>query len=55
MMAKGKQWYRVYVEQVNATHVEVRADSEDEARERGYAKWQHDWANSRVSHAEEIE
>lgn len=40
--------FRVYVEQVNQTMIEVHAKDADEARDKGYAKWRRDYAHSRV-------
>jgi hypothetical protein len=50
----GKR-YIVYIEQVNQTYVEVNAETEAEAKEKGYAKWRREYAHSRVIAAEEIE
>lgn len=46
--------YRVYIEQVNQSFVEVIADSKDKARDKGYRKWRKYEAHSRVSFCEEI-
>jgi len=46
--------FRVYVEQVNQTYVEVAARSPSEAREKGYSKWRREDAHSRVSYVEEL-
>ena len=43
-----KHIYRVYVRQVNQTVVYVRAESKEEARELGYAKWRKNYAHSNV-------
>ena len=45
--------YVVYIEQVNQTFVEVTAENEEEAREKGYAKWRREEAHSRVMSVEE--
>lgn len=45
--------YIVYIEQVNQTYVEVEAKNEEEAREKGYAKWRREEAHSRVMSVEE--
>ena len=44
--------FRVYVEQINQTMVEVQAHDANEAREKGYAKWRRDHSHSRVSDVE---
>lgn len=46
---KKKQNYRVWIEQVNQTYVDVKATSSDEAREKGYRKWRREDAHSRIS------
>lgn len=46
--------FRVYVEQVNQTYVDVAAQSPSEARDKGYAKWRREDAHSRVSYIEEL-
>jgi hypothetical protein len=46
--------FRVYVEQVNQTCVDVAARSASEARDKGYAKWRREYAHSRVSYVEEL-
>jgi hypothetical protein len=40
--------YRVWVEQVNQTYVDVRAADEEDAREKGYRKWRRECAGARV-------
>ena len=40
--------YRVWIEQVNQTYVDVRALDEDDASERGYRKWRRECAGARV-------
>jgi hypothetical protein len=45
--------YIVYIEQVNQTFVEVAAENEEEAKEKGYAKWRREEAHSRVMSVEE--
>lgn len=47
--------YRVYVEQVNRTFVEVTARDEEEARAKGYAKWKREEARSYVTEVEECD
>ena len=54
-MKRDKKTHRVWIEQVNATYVDVKATSADEADEKGYAKWRRDEAHSRVSHIERID
>ena len=44
--------FRVYVEQVNQTMIEVRARDADEARAKGYAEWRREYAHSRVCSVE---
>jgi hypothetical protein len=51
---EGVRQFRVYVEQVNQTCVDVLARSEDEAYDKGYAKWRREYAHSRVSYVEEV-
>ena len=51
-MAKKK--YRVYISQVNRHVIEVVAESEEEASEKGYRKWRRDYAESTVDAVEEI-
>ncbi len=45
--------YIVYIGQVNQAAIEVKANSEEEAREKGYAKWRREWAHSSVMSIEE--
>jgi hypothetical protein len=45
--------YRVYVAQVNQTYVEVAAETPEDAREKGYAKWRKEESHSRVTWIEE--
>ena len=40
--------YRVYVQQVNQTYVEVKARDAQSAAEKGYAKWRSQEARSEV-------
>ena len=47
--------FRVYVEQVNQTFVEVEAKTAAEAEEKGYRKWRKDEAHSRVRGVEKID
>ena len=49
-----KKTYRVWIEQVNATCVDVKAISVDEAINKGYAKWRRGEGHSRVSVVERI-
>ena len=44
--------YRVWIEQVNQTFVDVYADSTEEAMERAYKKWRKEDARSRISYVE---
>ena len=46
---REKKTYRVWIEQINQTYVDVTATSPSEAREKGYAKWRREDAHSRVS------
>ena len=41
--------YRVWIEQVNQTYVDVRATDEEDAKERGYRYWRKHEAHSRVT------
>ncbi len=52
-MAK-KPNYRVFIEQVNQTYVEVSAKNREEAREKGYRKWRKEDGHSRVMSVAEI-
>lgn len=45
--------FRVYVEQVNQTYVEVSATDREEAEEKGYRLWRREYAHSRVRAVEE--
>ena len=47
--------FRVYIEQVNQTYVDVRARSPEQARAKGYAKWRREDAHSSVSYVEKQE
>ena len=40
--------YRVWIEQVNQTYVDVRAADEDDAIEKGYRKWRRECAGADV-------
>jgi hypothetical protein len=46
--------YRVWIDQVNQTYVDVKATSEEQARERGYAVWRKNYAYSRVTDARKV-
>jgi hypothetical protein len=46
--------FRVWIEQVNQTWVEVSALDEDEAREKGYRKWRKEDGHSRVTYVERV-
>jgi len=46
--------YRVWIEQVNQTYVDVEAESIEEAKEKAYRKWRREDGHSRVSWAEEV-
>ena len=50
-----KEIYRVWVNQVNQTYVDVEATSEEDAREKGYRKWRSDEGHSSVSCVERLE
>ena len=47
--------YLVYIAQVNQTVVEVIAENEEEASEKGYAQWRKEDAHSRVIAVEECD
>jgi hypothetical protein len=47
--------YRVWIEQVNQTFVDVDAKTPDEARDNGYRKWRKDEGHSRVIDVKRIE
>lgn len=49
-----KKRYRVWIEQVNGTYVDVEAKSPDEASEKGYKRWRRYDAHSRVSAVKEL-
>jgi hypothetical protein len=49
-----KKKFRVYIEQVNQTFVEVIASNSEEAEEIGYRKWRREDAHSRVLSVEEV-
>lgn len=53
--SKKQKKFRVWVRQVNSVCVDVDASSEDEAREKGYAKWRKEYAHSFVTCVEEQE
>lgn len=50
-----KNQYIVYIEQVNQTFVDVRAESKEEAREKALAIWRRDYACPRILSVEELE
>lgn len=52
-MGKRIRTFRVYVQQVNQTWVDVRAADEDEAAEKGYRKWRRTEGHSSVSSVDE--
>ena len=54
MKKKTEKTFRVYINQVNQTYVEVQAKNEDVARERGYAKWRRQEGHSSVMSVIEI-
>ena len=41
--------YRVWLEQVNQTYVDVRATDEDDARKKGYRKWRREYSETNVA------
>lgn len=53
-MAKNSK-YRVYIEQVNQTYVEVSASNEQEAREKGYRKWRKEDAHGKIMSVSKID
>ncbi len=53
-MAKNKK-FRVYIEQVNQTYVEVSAQNKEEAEEKGYRKWRKEDAHSRIMSVSKID
>ena len=53
--AKKKKTFRVWIDQVNATFVDVKADSESDATEKGYEKWRNEEAHSCVTYVQELE
>lgn len=44
--------FRVWIEQVNQTMVEISAKDENEAREKGYRKWRREAGHSYVNYIE---
>lgn len=46
--------YRVYIEQVNATFIEVEAKDKGEARDKAYRKWRREYAHSEVTEVSKI-
>ena len=55
MKNKQDKTFRVYINQVNQTYVEVQAKSESEARDKGYAKWRREDAHANIMSVIEIE
>ncbi len=49
------QKFRVYIEQVNQTYVEVTAKTKEKAAEKGYRKWKKEDAHSSVISVSKIE
>ena len=45
----AKDHYRVWIEQVNQTFIDVYADSTEEAMDKAYKKWRKEYAHSRMS------
>jgi len=54
-MKKKLETYRVWVSQVNATYLDVKASDEEDAKEKGYRKWKREYAGSHVSAVEKQE
>ena len=54
MSAKNDKKFRVWIDQVNQTTVEVTARDEEHARKKGYTKWRKEEAHSRVSYIAEV-
>jgi len=52
--AVTKKTFRVWIDQVNQTWVEVTAADEGEAAQKAYRKWRREDAHSQVSHIEEV-
>lgn len=52
---KPQKTFRVWIEQVNQTYVDVKACNKDEAHEKGYRKWRRDKAHSYVGDVKEID
>lgn len=50
-----KKKFIVYIGQVNQSSVEVYAEDESEAREKGYAKWRRENAHTPVTYVEECD
>lgn len=46
---KQPKTYRVWIEQVNQTFVDVEATSAEDAKEKGYRKWRKEDAHARIS------
>lgn len=47
-----KHTYKVWVDQVNQTFVEVKAFNEDEAKRKAYKKWREEYAHSNINYVE---
>ncbi len=47
--------FRVWIAQVNQTFVDVKAETADEAREKGYDKWRRSEAHSHAIDVVEID
>ena len=47
--------FRVYIEQVNQTYVEVDAKNEESAKIKGYKKWRKEDAHARIMSVAKIE
>lgn len=49
---KPKKVWRVWIEQVNQTYIDVIAEDENEAYSKGYRKWRRECAHARISQIE---
>ena len=49
---KIKHTYKVWVDHINQTCVEVKAFNEDEAKEKAYKKWREEYAHSNINYVE---
>lgn len=49
-----KKRFRVWVEQVNQTYVDVLATDIHHAKEKGYSLWRKEFAHSRVTDVREV-